>query len=128
MTCLDRLLKRDLVDPLALSHQFFLAGDQVYDDDVGSMLQVAINLGHQPIGGFEVLPLDGGKTVEGNGANLPPLLRQRLCDETAKLTDKEAQSHLITLGDYPHVRAGLQPGRLGPAARGGLSVVGRGER
>ena len=101
MTYLDRLLERDLADPLARPHQLFLTGDQLYGDDVpGSMLQLAINLGHELIGGFEVLPLGGGQSVEGNGTNLPPLLRQRLCEETAKLTSKEAQSHLITLGEY----------------------------
>ena len=101
MTYLDRVLERDLADPLARPHQLFLTGDQLYGDDVpGSMLQLAINLGHELIGGFEVLPLGDGQTVIGNGSNLPPVLRQRLCEDTAKLTSKEAQSHLITLGEY----------------------------
>jgi hypothetical protein len=98
MLYLDRLIE---TDPLARPHQLFLTGDQIYGDDVpGSMLQLAINLGHELVGGFEMVPLGPGRTVEGNGTNLPPLLRQRLCTESAKLTSKEAQSHLITLGEY----------------------------
>lgn len=78
--------------------QLFMTGDQVYADDVSPALLGALRSFAQK----HIDPADQEERTElsAHAAQLAPGQRQLLVQNTGKMTSGEAQSHLITLGEF----------------------------
>ena len=103
----DGLISNNLDAPLDRPHQLFLTGDQIYADDVpiailggGSGLTA---MGRVIIGADERVNLDldsGPKEFGVTQANFPAGRRQWLMRKHAEFSSNEADSHLVSLGEY----------------------------
>lgn len=86
--------------------QLFLTGDQIYADDVPACLLPMLNrLGSDLLGYEEFVTLhnaDGSWTaaLRGNLRHLPTYRRRKLIREAARMSTTDADSHLITFGEF----------------------------
>ena len=92
-------------DPDLRPHQLFLTGDQIYADEVPTVLMPAINtLGLDLLGVKENLSArKGDNTVisrEATLANFPASRRQRIVQRSAKFTTGEGANHLLSFGEF----------------------------
>jgi hypothetical protein len=97
---LDDQIAAERANPLLRPHQLFLTGDQIYADDVPiSLLPHITALGQRLIGADEILPLAGGE-VAVNQETLPAGFRQLFLNNAVGFSSQEADSHLISLGEF----------------------------
>jgi hypothetical protein len=98
---LDDQIAAERVNPLLRPHLLFMTGDQIYADDVPiSLLPHITTLGRRLVGADEVLPLGGGSGVAVNQQNLPAGFRQLFLQNAVGFSSQEADSHLISLGEF----------------------------
>jgi hypothetical protein len=107
LAVLDGLIKKAVTDndPEKRFHQLYLTGDQIYADEVPTILLPAINsLGKELLGIKENLSVkkSGGVTenVEASLANFPVTRRQRIINNNAKFTSGAAENHLMSFGEF----------------------------
>jgi len=107
LAALDGLIKKAVTenDPEKRFHQLYLTGDQIYADEVPTILLPAINaLGKELFGIKENLSVkkSGGATenVEASLANFPVTRRQRIINKNAKFTSGAAENHLMSFGEF----------------------------
>ncbi len=98
---LDKLIKDSLDDGNARPHQLFLTGDQVYADDIASVLLPELTAaGNALLGVTEQLTLSTGTELPANHTQFPATWRQQLITQTAKFTSHEAANHAMSFGEY----------------------------
>ncbi len=89
-------------DPDHRPHQLMMGGDQIYADDVGGGLLLALSDAADtllwPQNDPELLPLPAGNKP-GSGTKIPPYSRARLAEDSG-FTSDSASCHLLTLGEY----------------------------
>ncbi len=107
LAALDLLIKKAVIDndPDKRPHQLFLTGDQIYADEVPTILLPSINaLGAELLGVKENLSVkvNGGATEnrEASLANFPVTRRQRICNKNAMFTSSSAENHLLSFGEF----------------------------
>jgi hypothetical protein len=97
---LDTLIKKHVSDGLQRPHQIYMTGDQIYADDIASVLLPELTeAGRQLLGIDEKLTL-GSNSFVVNAANFPATWRQELVNEKAKFTSHEAANHALAFGEY----------------------------
>lgn len=97
---LDKLIKDHLSDGNQRPHQLFLTGDQIYADDIASVLLPELTTaGNELLGIDEKLKLNGSSEV-ANADNFPATWRQQLVTQLAKFTSHEAANHALSFGEY----------------------------
>ncbi len=92
-------------DPEQRPHLLILTGDQIYADEVPTVLITNINaLGAQLLGPKENLTAkkkDGTVAAyEASMANFPATRRQRITERSAKFTSSAAENHLLSFGEF----------------------------
>ncbi|MEO7351766.1 MAG: hypothetical protein ABIW17_07695 [Marmoricola sp.] len=99
MFAIDEMVHDSLAEPAHRPHQLWLSGDQVYSDEIASVLSPHVTeLGRQLLGTDEFVQLiDGTATplLPVRQTNFPAGYRHDLMRDQAKLTSSEAASHLI---------------------------------
>jgi hypothetical protein len=107
MAVLDIIIKKAVIEnnPEKRPHQLYLTGDQIYADEVPTILLPAINaLGKELLGVKENLLVKkaGGATekIEASLANFPVTRRQRICNKNAMFTSGAAENHLLSFGEF----------------------------
>ncbi len=97
---LDTLIKQHISDGLKRPHQIFMTGDQIYADDIASVLLPELTeAGKQLLGIDEKLSLSSTSVVV-NSTDFPATWRQKLSEEEAKFTSHEASNHALAFGEY----------------------------
>ena len=91
----SQLIAQTAATPLERPHQLLLMGDQIYADDVGASLLVALTDASDVLLGWqETMPAPAGKAN-----TLPPYTRRKLLDDTG-FTSEDLDAHLMSLGEY----------------------------
>jgi hypothetical protein len=99
MAWLDDRVKAGLSDLGKAPQMLFLTGDQIYADDVGSvLLPMLAELGKDLVG-VEQLPV-GGANVEASYERFPALRRQGVVRKLGRLTTTDGNNHLLTYGEF----------------------------
>lgn len=104
LAALDKLIERSRDDATKRPHQLFLTGDQVYADDVASvLLPELIAAGNALLGVPEELLIGTGSQPVKKTAtaeNFPATWRQELCSQVAKISSLEAANHVLSFGEF----------------------------
>lgn len=107
LATLDTVIRKSVNenDPQQRPHQLFLTGDQIYADEVPTLLTPAINtLGGELLGAKENLTAKQADNsvalVEATMANFPASRRQRIVERNAKFTSSAAANHLLAFGEF----------------------------
>lgn len=107
LATLDNIIRKAVNenDPDQRPHQLFLTGDQIYADEVPTVLIPAINkLGSDLLGVKEDLSAKKANNTVGSReatmANFPASRRQRIVQRNAKFTTGEGANHLLSFGEY----------------------------
>jgi hypothetical protein len=107
LAVLDGIIRKAINDNDAdqRPHQLFLTGDQIYADEIPTLLLPAINaLGAELLGVKENITAkknDGSTAVyEATMANFPVTRRQRIVTRNAKFTTGEGANHLLSFGEF----------------------------
>lgn len=122
MAYLDEELEDRLLDTDERVQQLVLTGDQIYADDVASvLLDMLDGLGRELLGGEERLEVSDGTTIPATLENFPAVRRQRLVQELAGFTSGSASDHLLSFGEYAAMYCAVWSSRvwrtLAPPAR-----------
>ena len=98
---LDKLIKDHVSDGNQRPHQVFLTGDQIYADDIASVLLPELTVaGNELLGVNEKIKLDSSTELVVNPTNFPATWRQQLVTQKAKFTSHEAANHALAFGEY----------------------------
>lgn len=107
MAVLDSIIKKAINDndPDQRPHQLFLTGDQIYADEMPSVLMLRINeLGKTLLGIKENLiakKQDGTMgTYEATMTDFPASRRKRIVTKNAKFTTGEGANHLMSFSEF----------------------------
>ncbi len=107
LAALDNIIKKAVTDndPEKRPHQLFLTGDQIYADEVPTVLLPRINaLGSELLGVKENVSVKkaSGPTedAEASMANFPASRRMRICNKNAMFTSVAAENHLLSFGEF----------------------------
>lgn len=107
LAVLDSLIQQAVNDndPDQRPHQLFLTGDQIYADEIPTLLMPYINdLGNQLLGLTENLTVKKQDGTTGTYpvtlANFPASRRQRIVTHNAKFTTSEGADHLLGFGEF----------------------------
>lgn len=107
LATLDELIRKGVTqnDPDLRPHQLFLTGDQIYADEVPTLLLPAINaLGAELLGTKENLTAKKADnsvgTFECTLANFPATRRSRIVTKNAQFTSIAAANHLLSFGEF----------------------------
>jgi hypothetical protein len=102
LAALDKMIERTHSDPFTRPHQLFLTGDQIYADDVAAALLPQLTVaGNALLGSTEQLTLKKVEAkIDATAANFPTTWRQELVQQQAKLTSGEADSHVMSFGEF----------------------------
>ncbi len=101
LALLDDHIAAERDERLHRPHQLFLTGDQIYADDVPiTLLPHLTTTGQELIGVTEELPITATSTVLVNQENLPAGFRQDFSRNAVGFSSDEADSHLVSLGEY----------------------------
>ncbi|HEY3410924.1 MAG TPA: hypothetical protein VGK53_22385 [Propionicimonas sp.] len=94
---MDEYLTERVRDPRARIHQLFLGGDQIYADDVGSLMMLRVaELGIELVGTRNGVPLERVKV-----GKIRKRVRQPAADDPDAAYDDEPATDTQTLGDLP---------------------------
>jgi hypothetical protein len=96
---LDDRIRDGLSDLDKAPQLLFLTGDQIYADDVGSVLLPMLSDLGKDIVGTEKMPV-GDTTVEATYERFPAMRRQNTVRKLAQLTTTEGANHLLTYGEF----------------------------
>jgi hypothetical protein len=126
MPIVDDIIANTRVDPLARPHQMFLTGDQIYADDVAAPLLNDL-MAVEP----DLLGWPGGEEIPRAGTTVKPR-DVRPGDRTAvvrpPLTSSEADSHLMTFGEFAAMYLYAWSDALWPAALPRFGALPQAER
>lgn len=107
LAVLDNLIRKAVNDndPDKRPHQLYLTGDQIYADEIPTVLMPAINaLGRELLGVTENLTAKKHDatlgTYEASLTMFPATRRQRIVNQNAKFTTGEGANHLLSLGEF----------------------------
>ncbi len=107
LAVLDTLIQQAINDndPDKRPHQLFLTGDQIYSDEIPTLLLPYINdLGNQLLGLTEDLSVKKKDGTSGayptTMANFPASRRQRIVTHNAKFSTGEGANHLLSFGEF----------------------------
>lgn len=107
LAVLDSLIRHAVNDndPDKRPHQLFLTGDQIYADEIPTLLIPAMNaLGRELLGVTENLKAKKQNgttdTYEANLVNFPSTRRQRIVTRNARFTTGTGESHLLSFGEF----------------------------
>ena len=107
LSALDEMIRTSLLDVAGRPHQLFLTGDQIYADDVASVLLPELtDAGNALIGSSERLDLrvqPGGVTgaeIDASAPNFPATWRQELIAQAANFSSGEAMNHVLSFAEY----------------------------
>ena len=96
---LDDRIQGGLSDLAKAPQMLFLTGDQIYADDVGSVLLPMLAEVGTDLVGTEQLPV-GGSNLEATHARFPALRRQQVVRKLARFSSTDASNHLLTYGEF----------------------------
>ena len=98
---LDKLIKDHVSDGAQRPHQLFLTGDQIYADDIASVLLPELTVaGNELLGINEKIKQDNSTRQIVNTNNYPATWRQQLVTQSAKFTSGSAANHALSFGEY----------------------------
>lgn len=107
LAVLDTLIQHAINDndPDKRPHQLFLTGDQIYSDEIPTLLLPYINkLGNELLGLTENLTVkkqDGTTgTYPASMANFPASRRKRIVTHNARFSTDEGADHLLSFGEF----------------------------
>ena len=107
LAALDSVIRRAVndSDPERRPHALLLTGDQIYADEVPTLLLPAINqMGAEFVGPKEVLNAKKSDntlaTFEATLANFPATRRMRIVTRNAMFTSSAAENHLMSFGEF----------------------------
>ncbi len=104
LAVLDGLIRQAVNDndPDQRPHQLFLTGDQIYADEIPTVLLPEINkLAGELLGMTENLKTKKQNgTYEANLINFPATRRQRIVTHNARFTTQEGGNHLLSFGEF----------------------------
>ncbi|WP_367140981.1 MULTISPECIES: hypothetical protein [Streptomyces] len=96
---LDDRIQSGLSDLGRAPQQLFLTGDQIYADDVGSvLLPMLAELGKDLVG-TEQLPV-GGANLDATYERFPALRRQDTVRALGRLSTTDGHNHILTYGEF----------------------------
>jgi hypothetical protein len=103
MFAIDEQIRTALAEPVHRPHQLWLSGDQVYSDEIATVISPHITeLGRQLVGADEYVELADATTapvLRISQVNFPAGYRHDLMRDQAKLTSSEAASHLLGMSE-----------------------------
>lgn len=108
LAALDGIIRKSVLDndPEKRPHQLFLTGDQIYADEIPTVLSPWINaLAVELLGGVkENLAVKKADNTTGNiecsMANFPASRRMRICNRNAMFTSVAAESHILSFSEF----------------------------
>lgn len=109
MVWIDDMILATHTDPVARPHQLFLTGDQIYADDLPTVMQYIItDLAKQLIGQVEWLPTKFGQDPTGKSVTLLPCdnatfpagLRKNVIMHDARMSTDDGENHCLAFGEF----------------------------
>ena len=108
LAALDNIIRKSVLDndPEKRPHQLFLTGDQIYADEVPTVLSPYINaLGAELLGVVKeklaVKKADNSTdNIECSMANFPASRRMRICNRNAMFTSVAAENHILSFSEF----------------------------
>ncbi|KAA9338974.1 metallophosphoesterase family protein [Adhaeribacter soli] len=101
LACLGKLIEPNINNPLERPHQLFLTGDQIYADDVSSMLLFLLIDAYDALLGNQEIPPKDIAEVSPDLLNYPnPGERAELVKKGGLSAEGIGGSHLMALGEF----------------------------
>jgi len=107
LAVLDSLIQKAVNDndPDKRPHQLFLTGDQIYADEIPTLLMPYINaLGQELLGMTEKLSVkkqdNSTGSYDATMENFPASRRQRIVTHNAKFSTGSGENHLLSFGEF----------------------------